>query len=97
MNNITYLSGWKSELCIPLVNSNDNYLADFNRFLVKGFPTTDQLQQGGHFENANREGAILQIKAQYEKEIEEDASHNTLYAIFGEISRYLRWCDETSN
>lgn len=97
MNNITYLKGWKHELCIPLINSTDNYLADFNRFLVKGFPTTEQLQQGGYFEDANREGAILQIKLQYDKEIEEDASHNTLYAIFGEISRYLRWCDETGH
>lgn len=97
MSNITYLSSWNSELCISLVNSSDNYLADFNRFLFKDFPTTKQLQRDGSFLDANREARIIQMKDRYEKELEEGTSHNTLYAIFGETSRYLRWSDKTGN
>ncbi|MBF4406120.1 hypothetical protein EAY15_23435, partial [Vibrio anguillarum] len=61
MSNITYLHGWKPEICIQL-DTNDNKLADFNRFMAKGFPSTASLQQEGHFEEANREGFILQVK-----------------------------------
>lgn len=64
MSNVSYLHGWKPELCFQL-NTTDNHLADFNRFLVKHLPATKQLQQGGQFEDANREGFILQIKEHF--------------------------------
>ncbi|PMM44846.1 hypothetical protein [Vibrio breoganii] len=94
MSNIAYLYGWRPELCIQL-DDNHNDLADFNRFMVKGFPSTVSLQQGGHFEDANREGFILQIKARLDETIEEGGSHRSLYNYFLSLSRYLRWCDKS--
>ncbi|EKO3453401.1 hypothetical protein NTE11_003948 [Vibrio fluvialis] len=93
MSNITYLHGWKPEFCIQL-DTNDNNLADFNRFMAKGFPSTASLQQGGRFEDANREGFILQMKYRFDDFMGEGKSHNSLYTVYFECSRYLRWCDE---
>ncbi|OCP85898.1 hypothetical protein [Vibrio parahaemolyticus] len=92
MNNLTYISGWESELCIQL-ETEHNHRADFNRFLVKDFPTTKKLQMGGSFENANREGFILQLHSRFIEAIEEGASHATLHSHFCGASQYLRWCD----
>lgn len=93
MSNITYLHGWKPEFCIQL-DTNDNNLADFNRFMAKGFPSTASLQQGGRFEDANREGFILQMKYRFDEFMGEGKSHDSLYTVYFECSRYLRWCDE---
>lgn len=92
MNNLTYISDWKPELCIQLETEN-NYRTDFNRFLVKGFPTTKKLQMGDSFENANREGFILQLHSRFIEALEEGASHATLHSYFCGTSQYLRWCD----
>jgi hypothetical protein len=48
MTNPTYLSGWAPEMCIQLEVPNNNR-ADFNRFLVKGFPSTKSMQQRNQF------------------------------------------------
>lgn len=95
MSKVTYLSGWQPSLCIQLDTDNNNK-ADFNRFLVKHFPTTTQLQQGEQFEDADREGVILQLKQSFVKEIEEGGSHYTLHSVFSTASLYLRWCDKQS-
>lgn len=92
MGNTVYLSGWAPDLCIHLDNGNSR-LADFNRFLVIGFPSTEKLKQGGQFDDADRDGFILQIKNIFDKELEEGASHRTLYTLFRSASLYLRWCD----
>lgn len=93
MSKVTYLSGWQPDLCIQL-NTANNDKVDFNRFLVKHFPTTGQLQQDGQFEYANREGFILQLKHHFDEVIKEGESQNTLYKIFHSTSQYLRWCDK---
>lgn len=95
MSKVEYLSGWQPELCIQL-DINSIQKADFNRFLVKHFPSTQLLQQGGQFEDAEREGVILQLKQSFDKEIEEGGSHFTLYNVFSTASLYLRWCDKQS-
>ncbi|APX07641.1 TPA: hypothetical protein ACGU4U_003516 [Vibrio vulnificus] len=92
MSKVIYLSDWKHELCIQL-NTSDHNLADFNRLLVKGCPSTRLLQQGGKFESANREHFILQLKHKFDEEIQEGASHNTLYYTFKETASYLSWSD----
>ncbi|GAM63930.1 hypothetical protein JCM19232_2340 [Vibrio ishigakensis] len=61
MTDPTYLSGWKPELCFQL-NTNNNVLADLNRFLFKHFPPTKKLQQGHQFEDANRIEFVLKLK-----------------------------------
>ncbi|MEZ9132748.1 hypothetical protein [Vibrio breoganii] len=91
MSNITYLHGWKPELCTQFDN---NLLADFNRLMVKGFPPTTALQLGGRFESANREGFILQMKSRFDDFMGEGKSYQSLYSIYSECSLYLRWCDE---
>ncbi len=91
-NKVSYLHGWDSELCFQL-NTECNNVADFNRFLVKHFPATKNLQQGGQFEDADRLGFVHQIKARFGKNIEEGDSHHTLYAHYHKLSQYLRWCD----
>lgn len=93
MSNIAYLHGWKPELCVQL-DTDDNSLADFNRFMVKGCPSTASLQQGGHFEGANREGFVLQMKSRFDDFIGEGTSHQSLYTAYLTCSQYLRWCDE---
>ncbi|WP_445426039.1 hypothetical protein [Alishewanella sp. HL-SH06] len=93
MSEVTYLSGWKAELCIML-DTDYNDRADFNRLLVKNVPSTEDLQKGGIFENANRELLILRLKQRFDDFIEEGASHKTLHQQFSLISRYLRWCDK---
>ncbi|WP_039035970.1 hypothetical protein [Shewanella sp. ECSMB14102] len=95
MSKVEYLSGWQPELCIQL-DIHSIQKADFNRFLVKHFPSTQSLQQGGHFEDADREGAILQLKKSFDKAIEEGGSHHSLYQVFSTASLYLRWCDKQS-
>ncbi|MEZ9201395.1 hypothetical protein AB4151_03180 [Vibrio splendidus] len=91
MSNITYLHGWKPELCIQF---DDNRLADFNRFMVKGFPSTTALQQGSRLEDANREGFILQMKSRFGDLMAEGKSHTSLYSTYLQCSLYLRLCDE---
>ena len=93
MSNICYLHGWNPKLSIQLKTS-DNSRTDFNRFLVKRFPSTKALQKGGQFESAARDGFVRQIKARFDDFIEEGKSHSTLYASFRACSQYLRWCDE---
>ncbi|HCG5507817.1 TPA: hypothetical protein NJ005_000723, partial [Vibrio parahaemolyticus] len=93
MNNVSYLSGWNPNLYIQL-DTYDNNRVDFNRFLVKGFPSTEQLKQGGEFEDAERKEVILQIKSRFVEFMEESASHISLYGTFQNISQYLRWCDK---
>ena len=44
MSKVSYLSGWQPDLCIQLITANNDKV-DFNRFLIKHFPTTAQLQQ----------------------------------------------------
>ena len=94
MSNIAYLHGWKPELCIQL-DVDVNLLADFNRFMVKGVPSTASLQQGGQFEDANREGFILQMKSRFVEFMIEGKSHYSLHSSYSECSRYLRWCDKS--
>ncbi|MFM2593558.1 hypothetical protein AAFX19_11695 [Vibrio harveyi] len=93
MSSVTYLNGWKPNLCIQL-DTDRNDKVDFNRFLVKGFPSTMQMQQGGSFVNANRKEFVLQLKDFFDNAIKEGKSHESLYTIFREASIYLRWCDE---
>lgn len=91
MNKIAYLHGWKPELCIQL----DNFrLADFNRFMVKGLPSTASLQQGCRSEDANREDFILQMKSRFDNFMGEGKSHMSLYNTYRQCFQYLRWCDE---
>ena len=59
MSDVIYLHGWSPDLCIQLA-TDDNNKADFNRFLVKHFPSSKKLQQGGQFGDANREKFVLQ-------------------------------------
>lgn len=92
MSNVSYLSGWNPDLCIQLDTGSNNRV-DFNRFLVKHFPTTKQLQQGDLFEDADREGIIIQLKSSLNEKFEEGESHDTLYSVFFHCSKYLRWCD----
>lgn len=93
MSNVAYISGWKHELCIEL-DTEYNNRADFNRLLVKHWPTTKKLQQGCQFEDAGREGFVLKIKDSFAEKIEEGVSHTTLFSLFSKLSQYLRWCDE---
>lgn len=94
-DNVSYLHGWDSELCFHL-NTECNNVADFNRFLVKHFPATKELQQGGQFEDADRLGFVHQIRARFGEKIEEGDSHDTLYGHYFKLSQYLRWCDLTN-
>ncbi|WP_264878293.1 hypothetical protein [Vibrio agarivorans] len=93
MSNVTYLHDWNPDLCIQL-GTEHILRADFNRFLVKHFPSTESMQQGNDFEHADREGFILQLKARFDEAIEEGGSHRSLYALFLKASQYLRWCDK---
>ncbi|WP_318486908.1 hypothetical protein [Photobacterium leiognathi] len=93
MSNTTYLHNWNPDLCIQL-KSQANVRADFNRFLVKHIPSTEAIQQGQEFEDADREGFVLQLKSRFDEAIEENASHQTLYALYLRVSQYLRWCDK---
>lgn len=95
MSNVTYLSGWKPELCIVLEIGRKNK-ADFNRFLAKHLPSTQQLQQDCQFEDADREGFVFQLKSRFDEKIEEGGSHSTLYSYYAACSQYLRWCDSNS-
>ncbi len=91
-NNVSYLHGWDSELCFQL-DTEHNSLADFNRFLVRHFPATKKLQQGGQFEGADRKGFVHQVKSRFREKMEEGVSHNALYTHYMTLSQYLRWCD----
>ncbi len=94
-NKVSYLHDWDSELCFQL-NTQNNNVVDFNRFLVKHFPATTKLQQGGQFEDADRQGYVHQVKARFGEKIEERNSHETLYHHYHRLSQYLRWCDLTN-
>ncbi|TCV26930.1 MULTISPECIES: phage integrase N-terminal SAM-like domain-containing protein [Vibrio] len=94
-DNVAYLHGWNANLCFQL-DTDNNHLADFNRFLVKHFPTTKHLQQGGRFEDAKRDGFVHQIKARFTEKMEEGYSHSTLYTHYSKLSQYLRWCDKNN-
>ena len=93
MTNVTYLNGWNKDLFYHLT-TDSNQKADFNRFLVKGFPSTKQLLQGGEFEDAEREGFILQLKGRFDEAIKEGRSQSSLYTLFNITSLYLKWCDK---
>ncbi len=94
MSSVTYLSHWKPELCFQLI-SNGNCRADFNRLFFKNVPPTKLLQQGDSFKYAQREDLILLIKSRFEEKINEGSSDKTLYSLFNELSRYVRWCDKS--
>ncbi|MDO6775110.1 hypothetical protein Q4591_07065 [Shewanella sp. 3_MG-2023] len=93
MTNLTYLSGWKPELCIQL-NDGHNRKADFNRLLVKNFPSTKTMQEESEFIDANRESVILKMKDDFQESIDEGGSHSSLYFTFNTTYTYLRWCDK---
>lgn len=93
MSDIVYLSGWNPDLCINL-NMGSNHNADFNRLMVKHFPSTQSLQQGGRFEDADRAEIIHDLKARFDGSIEEGGSHAYLHSLFRQISAYLKWCDK---
>ena len=93
MNNITYLHSWNPGLCIQL-ETDSNHRADFNRFLVKHFPSTKAMQQGREFEDADRDGFVLQLKSRFDEAIKESVSHTSLYTMFSKTSQYLQWCDK---
>ncbi|CAK3866623.1 hypothetical protein [Vibrio crassostreae] len=92
MTEPTYLSGWKPELCIQL-DTESNHKADFNRFLVKGFPCTESMQQRNECFDAQRKEIVLQLKERFDEIIEEGGSHTSLHTIFWATSQYLNWCD----
>ncbi|MCC4858834.1 phage integrase N-terminal SAM-like domain-containing protein [Vibrio lentus] len=93
--NVSYLHCWNSNLCFQL-DTEDNNVTDFNRFLVKNFPATRKLQQGGEFEDADREGFVHQLKERFVEKMEEGGSHETLYNHYCKLSQYLRWCDQNN-
>lgn len=95
MTELTYLSGWRRDLCIKL-DARDNLLADFNRFLFKSLPSSKELQQCNQFKFADREVLVVQLKNSFSEKIDEGVSHNSLYGIYVEASQYLRWCDKES-
>ncbi|WP_421180257.1 hypothetical protein [Aeromonas enteropelogenes] len=92
MINLTAQSTWKPELCIEL-DTGHNHRADFNRFLVKGIPSTEQLQRGCDYEYADRAEFIFQLKFHFDDMMDSGASHNSLYETYAKCSLYLRWCD----
>lgn len=94
-DNVSYLHCWDLGLCFQF-DTGDNKRADFNRLLVKHFPSTKQLQQGGQFEDANREGYVYQIKVRFDERLEEGESHSSLYFHYIKLSQYLRWCDQNN-
>lgn len=95
MTELTYLSGWRHDLCIKL-DARDNLLADFNRFLFNNLPSSKELQQSNQFKFADREAFVFQLKDSFSEKIDEGVSHESLYGIYIEASQYLRWCDKES-
>jgi len=95
MTEVTYLSGWRHDLCIKL-DARDNALADFNRLLFNNLPSSKELQQSNQFKFADREAIIFQLKDSFSEKIDEGVSHESLYGIYVEASQYLRWCDKES-
>ena len=96
MTDLTYLTLWKPELCIQL-NDGHHRKADFNRLLVKHFPSTETMQQENDFINANRDRIILKMKDQFQKSIDEGGSHSSLYFTFNIIYPYVKWCDKENS
>jgi hypothetical protein len=94
-DNVTYLHSWDSKLCFQL-DTESNNLVDFNRFLIKHFPSTKEIQQGNQFEDANRKSFVNQIKTCFAEKIEEGASHITLISQYMIWSQYLRWNDQNN-
>lgn len=95
MTELTYLSGWRSDLCIKL-DVRGNLLADFNRLLFNELPSSKELQQSNQFKFADREAFVFQLKDSFSEKIDEGVSHDSLYGIYVEASQYLRWCDKES-
>lgn len=95
MNKVTYLSRWKPELCIQLKMHNYKYV-DFNRLLMKGCPSSKELQEGKKYETAGREEFIFLLKSRFNEELGEGSSHSTLYNLFVKTLIYLKWCDNQS-
>ncbi|MCC5519622.1 hypothetical protein BCT65_021615 [Vibrio splendidus] len=95
MTELTYLSGWRRDLCIKL-DARDNLSADFNRFLFNNLPSSKELQQSNQFKFADREAFVVQLKDSFSEKIDEGVSHDSLYGIYVEASQYLRWCDKES-
>ncbi|MCL1056489.1 hypothetical protein L2729_00600 [Shewanella gelidimarina] len=93
MTEITYLTGWKPELCIQL-HDDHNRRADFNRFLVKNLPSTKELQQENYFIDANRKEIVLNMRDRFQESIDEGGSHYSLYFTFNTTYQYLKWCDK---
>ncbi|EPJ0262129.1 hypothetical protein ACTBKU_001960 [Vibrio parahaemolyticus] len=91
-SNVIYFSGWNPKLCIQL-ETEDNNLADFNRLLYNGFPSTSHIQNVKPVKRAYRDDIILQIKSRFDEQIENGVSHTHLYTIFYMLSHYIRWCD----
>lgn len=92
MNKVTYLSHWRPELCIQLkVHSHIN--ADFNRLLMKGCPSTKNLQESNKYKSAGREEYILLLKSRFDEALEEGISHASLKLLFCNTHIYLKWCD----
>jgi len=77
-------------LCIQF----DCNRADFNRYLFKGLPSTVALQQGGQFDEADREQFVFKLKAQFDEKIEEGGSPASHKSIFAQTAQYLKWSDE---
>lgn len=94
-DNVSYLHRWDSKLCFQL-DTESNNLVDFNRFLFKHFPATNELRQGEQFEDANRKSFVNLIKARFAEKIEEGVSHSTLISQYMQWSQYLRWCDQNN-
>lgn len=79
MNKVTYLSCWKPELCIQLEINNYNYV-DFNRFLMKGCPSTKELQEGKNMKMPGVKSLFLLRSRFYEKLGEGQVTqHFTIY------------------
>lgn len=93
MSNISYLSGWKPNLCIQVVTNEGKKRLDFNRLLVINIPKTESIQQGCQFQDANRYQFIRQIKSRFDEKKEEGMSHSTLHTLFYSCIHYLIWCD----
>ncbi|SON51132.1 hypothetical protein [Vibrio tapetis] len=93
MSSVSYLSGWNPELCIQL-EDEDRRLADFNRLLVKGFPSTKQLKRGGQFKTVEHEDFVLLLVECFHEKLKEGISHDSLHTTFHKTSQYLRWCEK---
>lgn len=92
MNKVTFLSRWRPDLCIKF--KVDTYInTDFNRLLMKGCPSTKELQESNKHTSADREEFILLLKSRFDEALEEGSSLAMLKLLFNQIKHYLQWCD----